>query len=220
VNAPTSGVPVLVYPERVRVLCVGGGQVAARKVKNLMDGGAVVRMVAPDACAELRHAAGEGRLEWVRRPYRSDDLGDAHLVVAGTADPVVNAAVAADADAAGRLCVRVDAAAGGTAAFMGAVRRDPVLLGVSTSGVAPGLSRVLRRELEQRYGPELGLFAELWGQLRADPRVAEALVGLDQAALRGRWRAIYRPDILDSIRAGKLAEAKEAALACLLSSSD
>jgi hypothetical protein len=86
--------------------------------------------------------------------------------------------------------------------------------------VAPGLSRVLRRELERTYGPELGQFAQLWGQLRADPRVAAALVGLDQAALRGRWHAIYRADILDSIRAGKLAEAKEAALACLLSSSD
>lgn len=202
------------------MLCVGGGTVAARKVGNLMDGGAAVRVVAPDVVADLRLAAAEGRLEWTRRAYRPDDIGDAHLVVAGTADPAVNARVAVDADEAGRLCIRVDDAAGGTAAFMGAVRRDPVVLGVSTSGVAPGLARVLRRELAQRYGPEMGPLADLWGQLRRDPRVTEALLGLDHVDRRGRWQALYRVDILDSIRAGKLAEAKEAALACLLSSSD
>lgn len=216
----STGVPVLVYSAGVRVLCVGGGEVAARKVGHLMDGGAAVRVVAPDVVADLRVAAGEGRVEWTPRTYRPDDIGDAHLVVAGTADPAVNARVAADADAAGRLCVRVDAAAGGTAAFMGAVRRDPVVLGVSTSGAAPGLARLLRLELAQRYGPEVGALADLWAQLRHDPRVTEALLGLDQVDRRGRWQALYRADILDSIRAGKLAEAKEAALACLLSSSD
>lgn len=218
--ALAGGVPVLVYSEAVRVLCVGGGHVAARKVRNLIDGGAAVRVVAPDVVAELQQAAEAGGLQWIRRPYQSDDVADAHLVVAGTADPDVNARVAADADAAGRLCIRVDDAVGGTAAFMGAVRRDPVVIGVSTSGAAPGLSWLLRHELEQQYGPELGPLAALWGRLRDDPRVAEALAGLDQAERRRRWRAIYRADILDSIRAGKLAEAKEAALACLLSSSD
>ena len=216
----TGGVPLLVYPARVRVLCVGGGPVAARKVGSLMDGGARVRVVAPEVVAGLRAAADSGRVSWDARTYRRGDIGDAHLVFAATAHAAVNAAVAADADAAGRLCVRVDDAADGSAAVMGAVRRDPVVLAVATSGVAPGLSWVLRRELEQRYGREMGEFAELWGQLRADPRVVAALAGLDEQTRRRRWRALYRSDILGSIRAGNPVEAKEAALACLLSSSD
>jgi siroheme synthase-like protein len=218
--AAPSGVPVLVYPERVRVLCVGGGPVAAGKVEALMEGGAGVRVIAPEAVPELRAAADAGRVAWERRDYLRGDVGDAHLVIAATSDADVNAAVAEDADAAGRLCVRVDEAAGGTAAFMGAVRRGPVVFGVSTSGAAPGMTRLLRRELEHRYGPEHGRLAMLWGELRADDRVVRTLSGLDRQTRRARWRGLYGSDILGLIRAGKLAEAKEAALACLLSSSD
>jgi siroheme synthase-like protein len=116
--------------------------------------------------------------------------------------------------------VRVDHAAGGTAALMGAVHRGPVVLAVSTSGVAPGLTRLLRLQVEGQFGPEYGHLAMLWGDLRADERVRSTLGALDAQARRTRWRAIYRPDILGLIRAGKLGEAKEAALACLLSSSD
>lgn len=217
---PLTGVPVLVYPQRVRVLCVGGGQVAAGKVAGLMQGGAEVRVVAPDVVPALHGAAGAGDVRWIQRRYQRGDVGDAHLVIAATSDPAVNASVAADADAAGRLCVRVDQAAGGTAALMGAVHRDPVVLGVSTSGVAPGLTRLLRQQIEEQFGPEYGQLAMLWGDLRADDRVKETLGLLDPHARRTRWRATYRPDILDLIRAGKLGEAKEAALACLLSSSD
>jgi precorrin-2 dehydrogenase / sirohydrochlorin ferrochelatase len=218
VAPPTTGVPVLVYPQRVRVLCVGGGEVAAGKVAGLMQGGAHIRVVAPDVVPVLQAAAGAGDLQWVRRHYQRGDVGDAHLVIAGTSDTGVNASVAADADAAGRLCVRVDRAAGGTAALMGAVHRDPLVLGVSTSGVAPGLTRLLRRQIEEQFGPEYGQLAMLWGELRADERVRETLGALDPQARRTRWRATYRPDILDLIRAGELGKAKKAALACLLSS--
>ena len=211
---------MLLYSQRVRVLCVGGGPVAAGKVDGLMQGGAGIRVVAPDMVPELRAAAEARRITWERRDYRRGDIGDAHLVIAATSSAGVNTAVAADADAAGRLCVRVDSAAGGTAAFMGVVRRGPVVFGVSTSGTAPGLTRLLRRELEQRYGPEHGQLATLWGELRANDRVMRTLEELDSETRRTRWRALYRSDILGLIRAGKLAEAKEAALACLLSSSD
>lgn len=215
-----AGVPILVYPGRVRVLCVGGGPVAARKVAGMVDGGADVRVVAPEVVPELRTAADAGRVAWQRREYRAGDVADAHLVIAATADPVANATVATEADAAGRLCVRVDDAAGGSAALMGAVRRGPLVLGVSTSGLAPGLTRLLRRELADRYGPEHGALAALWGELREDRRVVRAMSTMDRQTRRSRWRALYRSDILGAIRAGKLAEAKEAALACLLSSSD
>jgi siroheme synthase-like protein len=185
-----------------------------------MEGGAQLRVVAPDVVSDLRAAAEAGRIAWERRRYRRGDIGDAHLVIAATADAGINAEVAADADAAGRLVVRVDDAEGGSAAFMGAVRRDPLVIGVSTSGAAPGLARLLRAELEGRYGPEHGQLAALWGELRADERVVEALATLDGYTRQGRWRALYRADILGLIRAGMLAEAKKAALACLLSSSD
>lgn len=217
---PPHGVPILLRSARVRVLCVGGGTVATRKLAGLLDGGADVRVVALDVTDDLRRAADGGRLRWVRRTYRRVDIGDAHLVIAGTDDPAVNAIVAGDADAAGRLCVRVDDGAGGSAALMATVRRDPLVLGVATTAGAPSLTRVLRDELADRYGPEYGRLAALCAELRSDERVVAALADLDVPARRTRWRAVTHPDILDLVRAGHLAQAKEAALACLLSSSD
>lgn len=217
---PPVGVPILLYPARLRVLCVGGGAVATGKVRELLDGGARVRVIAPEVSATLRAAADEGRLQWRRGRYQRDDLGDATLVIAATGAPEVNAAVAADADAAGRLCVRVDDGPAGSAAMMGAVRRGPLVLAVATTGAAPALTRMVRRELAERYGPEHGLLADLSAELRRDPRVVAALADLDAETRRARWRRVYHPDILDLIRAGRLDQAKEAAFACLLSSSD
>lgn len=219
-HGPTGGVPILVYPERLRVLCVGGGVVAAGKVSELLDGGAWVRVIAPELTATLREAADEGRLRWRRARYGPGAIGDATFVIAATGSPEVNAAVAADADAAGRLCVRVDDGRAGSAAMMGAVRRGPLVLAVATTGAAPALTRMVRRELADRYGPEHGVLAELATTLRGDPRVVAALADLDLDARRARWRRVYHPDILDLIRAGRLDQAKEAAFACLSSSSD
>jgi precorrin-2 dehydrogenase/sirohydrochlorin ferrochelatase len=217
---PAVGVPVMVYPARLRVLCVGGGVVATGKIKDLLDGGARVRVIAPEVTATLRQAADQGRLRWRRGSYRPDDIGDANLVFAATGSPEVNATVAADADAAGRLCVRVDDGPAGSAAMMGSVMRGPLVLGVATTGAAPALTRLVRRELADRYGPEHGVLAELSAELRSDPKVVTALADLDVETRRARWRGVYHPDILDLIRAGRLDQAKEAAFACLLSSSD
>ncbi|MBW3604588.1 MAG: hypothetical protein KY460_06675 [Actinobacteria bacterium] len=214
------GVPILLHAQRLRVVCVGGGSVAARKVAGLIAGGAVLRIVAPSIVDDLRAALTADHVTWEARPHRRDDIGDAHLVIAATDDPAVNAAVARDADAAGRLCVRVDEGAAGSAAMMAAVHRDPLVLGVATTAGVPSLTRALRLDLEDRYGPEYGELAALCAELRADATLAATLAPLDQMTRRARWRRVIRPDILDLIRAGHLDQAKEAAFACLLSSSD
>jgi siroheme synthase-like protein len=217
---PPGGIPLLVHPSRLRVLCVGGGDVAAAKLSGLLEGGSHVRVVAPHVCERIRDVADRGNLQWIPRSYVAGDVGDAHLVIAGTDAAEVNAAVAADADAAGRMCVRVDDGRAGTAAMMGAVHRGPLVLGVATTGAAPALTRMIRRELADRYGPEHAELAALAGEIRSDERVVTALAAVDAGERRARWRALYGPDILGHIRAGRLDQAKEAAYACLLSSSD
>ena len=219
-TAAPAGMPLLAYGATLRVCCVGAGPVAERKLAGLLDVGASVVVVAPEATDELARAAADGRVTWHRRPYAPGDLGDAHLVIAATGDAAVNAAVAADADADGRLCVRVDDGTAGTAAMMGAVHRPPLVLGVATTVGAPALSRQVRAELARRYGPEHGQLASLVAELRADARVVAALAELDAGQRRARWRGAMGPDILALIRAGQIDQAKEAAYACLLSSSD
>ena len=198
-----------------RVLCVGGGEVAAAKLAGFLDAGAAVDVVAPEAVPAIVEAAAAGRLRWQQRRYRPSDLDGALLVLAATADPDLNAAVAADADAVGTLCIRVDAGGDGSAALLAAVQRGPLALAVSTGGAAPALARRLRRELAERYGHEYGDLAALLGDLRADATLRARLAALDAAERRRRWHAVLDADLLPLVRAGRVDEASRRARAIL-----
>lgn len=220
--APDSGagVPVTLHLDGQRVLCVGGGAVAAAKVLPLVDAGARLIVVAPQVGPEVAGAIGEGRVHWHRRGWEPADLDGTLLVLAATADPQVNSAVVAAAAARATLCVRVDRGGRGSADLAAAVRRGPLTIAIGTGGRAPALSGHLRRELAGTYGPEWGVLTRLYGELRDDPAVRTVLAGLDDTERRRRWRSIPVPDILRLIRSGSPHDAKRVATACLSSSSD
>ncbi|GAA3118353.1 uroporphyrinogen-III C-methyltransferase [Planomonospora alba] len=91
-----------------RVLVVGGGRVAQRRVPALLDAGALVTIVSTSVTHALDELIASGRVIWEARPYQVGDLDGAWLVHACTDDPAVNAAVAAEADAKRIWCVRAD----------------------------------------------------------------------------------------------------------------
>lgn len=209
--------PLLVRLAGRRVVGVGGGEVATRKLVPLArDHGAVVEVIAPQITDAL-----VGVAQWTPREYAgADDLAGAMLVVAGTAQVQVNDRVEHDAEQLGIWCVRVDRGGAGSAAFPATVRRGPLTLSVGTDGGAPVVARWLRAELEATYGPEYGGLAALLGALRADPQVQAHLQSLDEAQRRRLWRSIPLPDILGHLRSGSVETAKEVASACLFSRSD
>jgi uroporphyrin-III C-methyltransferase / precorrin-2 dehydrogenase / sirohydrochlorin ferrochelatase len=99
-----------IYPTALRllgrpVLVVGGGRVAARRAKGLLDAGARVTVVAPEATDALRELADAGLLTWEPRTYRSDDVDGVWFVQTATGDPAVDTAVASDAEAQRVWCV-------------------------------------------------------------------------------------------------------------------
>ncbi|MGC5167085.1 uroporphyrinogen-III C-methyltransferase [Luteimicrobium sp. DT211] len=131
-----------------RVVVVGAGPVAARRVRALLDAGADVLVVAPDAVDEVAAHAGAGRLRWERRAYRPGDLDGAWLVHVATGDPAVDAAVAGDAEAQRTWCVTA-ADAGLATAWTPAVARTTldggaeVTIAVNAGG-DPGRARAVR----------------------------------------------------------------------------
>ena len=98
-----------------RVVVVGGGPVALRRVGALMAARAKVTLVSPTAVAALEDLADRGQIDWLRRPYEPGDLQDAWLAMACTADAAVNAEVLAAADQARIFCLRADDASGASA---------------------------------------------------------------------------------------------------------
>lgn len=142
--------PAAVYPvmltrlQAMPVVVVGGGQVAERKVRGLVEAGATVRLISPEATPLLQAYARQGRVQWEQRPYRPGDLSGARLVFAATNRRAVNAQVAKEAQASGILCNVVDAPAEGNF-FVPAVYRDAELvIAVSTAGKSPTLARRIR----------------------------------------------------------------------------
>jgi uroporphyrin-III C-methyltransferase / precorrin-2 dehydrogenase / sirohydrochlorin ferrochelatase len=98
-----------------RVVVVGGGTVAARRVPRLLAAGADVLLVSPAVTPALEELAAQRRIGWLRRAYADGDCGAAWLVIACAGEPSVNAAVAAAAEASRIWCVRADDAAASTA---------------------------------------------------------------------------------------------------------
>ena len=177
-----SGVPILVDGAGLRVLIVGGGPVAARKLGAFLQVGARVRIIALEATSEVRARADAGEVEWLARGYQPDDVGDAQLVIAATDDRSVNAKVAADARAVYRLVNVADEPHDGTFTMMAVHRSGALVVGVSAGGV-PGAAARIRDAIAQRFD---GRYA----------RALERLAGVRRSWLgRGegaRWRALSR----------------------------
>ncbi len=135
--------PLFLNLNRRRVLLVGGGAVAAAKLRALLAAGADVHVVAPDVHDDIVASCQE--IE--RREFRENDLDDAWLVVAA-ATPAVNRAVAAAAERRRVFVNAVDDPANASAFLSGVVRRDGVTLAISSQGEAPGLTALLREALD------------------------------------------------------------------------
>jgi uroporphyrin-III C-methyltransferase / precorrin-2 dehydrogenase / sirohydrochlorin ferrochelatase len=117
-----------------RVLVVGGGTVATRRVPALLDAGADVLLVSPSLTPALRALADAGRLRWAERRFTPSDLDDAWLVQVAVDDPAAAAAVSAAAAARRVFCVRADDRHAASAWTPAVTRHGPVTVAVLGGG--------------------------------------------------------------------------------------
>jgi hydroxymethylbilane synthase len=148
------------------VVVAGGGPVAERKVRGLLEAGARVRVVAPATVPSLREAADRGELELRLRSFEPADLAGARLAFAATDVPEVNAAVVDAARVAG---VPVNDASGSVPDDFSSVpahRAGPLTFTVDTGGLAPSFARRLIAELGERYDERYARAALALGRAR------------------------------------------------------
>lgn len=165
---------VKIYPigliglERRHAIVVGGGNVATRKVQELVEAGAQVTVIGPILTPELKTLAEARRITVIGRPYHEGDLSDAFLVIAATDDSEVNQKVWREAEQCGCLVNVVDDPAHCNFITPAIVRRGDVTITVSTGGASPAMARRLRERLETLIGPEYGDLAALLAELRPE----------------------------------------------------
>jgi siroheme synthase-like protein len=197
------------YPVNLRldgrpVLVVGGGRVAAGKVRRLVESGADVTVVAPDVVEEITNLG--VRVE--PRPYRRGEVAAYRLVVTATGTEV-DGQVFEDAEAAEVWVNAADDPAHCSFTRPAVARRGALQVAVSTGGLSPAMASWLRARFEEELTPEL----EALLQLLHDEREALRSQGTPTEGLA--WREALDSGLLDLVREGRVAEARERLQACL-----
>ena len=150
-------------------MVVGGGEVANRKARKLLQARAKVVVISPEVRPELASVAAEVH----RRPYREGDLKGAFLVFTATDIRGVNAAVAREARKRGVPVNVADNPSKGDFALPSILRRGQLQVAVSTGGASPSLARRIRCELEEVFGFEWAGVVEELSRARRNGREAE-----------------------------------------------
>ncbi|MEX0767784.1 MAG: bifunctional precorrin-2 dehydrogenase/sirohydrochlorin ferrochelatase [Microthrixaceae bacterium] len=226
-----------------RCVVVGGGPVALRRTRSLLQAGAKVVVVAPELQPEFWDVAQAGQLQTgqlqiLQREFEPSDLatdqaagsefsGAPLLVIVATNNPEVNRQVGVICEAAGVLVNRADRAQDGDLSFPATVSWGKVSIAVSNSDGSPVLSQWAAERIDASLDSVLGLTAEQGEQLAQV--IVEVRQDLQRAQMESSktrkdvtygvpdWRSALDESILVLVRMGRYTEAKERLLACLSS---
>jgi precorrin-2 dehydrogenase/sirohydrochlorin ferrochelatase len=158
--------PMFLKLEGRRCLVVGAGTVAEGKIRSLLEAGASVQVVAPEAVLQIQKWAWEGVVGWSPRGFQPHELDGAFLVVTATASPEVNAQVFHEARERKVLCNSVDDPEHCDFYYPAVVNRGDLQIAISTNGRSPALAQRLRQELEEQFGPEYEAWVKQLGAAR------------------------------------------------------
>jgi precorrin-2 dehydrogenase/sirohydrochlorin ferrochelatase len=148
------------------VTIVGGGAVAERKCRTLLDAGAKVRVVAPRLSRGLQALVKKGMIEHLAREYRRGDLAGSFLVFAATGNRAVSMSVADEAAEWHIPANIADMPERSDFTTPSSIVRGDLLLTVSTGGKCPALAKEIRGEFEERYGEEYAVALRVLGAVR------------------------------------------------------
>ena len=192
-------------------LVIGGGEIATRKARRLIDGGMQLTVVAPQISAPMCALESPPSCVLKKRTFVDDDIKNMLLVVAATNCREVNHRIAELAKAQGSWVNVADDADEGNLLFPSLVQRDPIQIAISAGGAAPSLARLLRSYLEGFIPRGYTDLADLLGRYR--DRVKEKYQTV--ARRRAFWDTVLRGRIADAVFAGRYREAEAGLLALL-----
>lgn len=190
--------PVMLDLRGQKVVVIGGGAVAERRVLALLDAEAAVVVVSPSLSAALTALAETGGLNWLNRSYAPGDLRGAFLVYAASSNDAVNEEVAAEARSLGLPVNVASRAEAGNFITPGVLRRGRLTVAVSTSGAGPSAAARITEQLSEVLGEEYEPYLDFLHQLRTEIKRREP-----SAEVRGRLlRRLSRLDVLNEMRQG------------------
>jgi precorrin-2 dehydrogenase / sirohydrochlorin ferrochelatase len=186
-------------------LVIGGGEVAFRKIKSLLECQAKVTVVSPQFHPEILKLAKAKQIKIIKRKYQTSDLQKVFLVIGATNDNKVNQQIAEEAKKRQILVNIVDVPNLCNFQVPASIRRGMLMITVSTNGKSPALTKYLKKQLEEQFGPEYTEYLDLLGKWRK-----KLIHDIPQGKLREQiFCAIVESDILNLLRAGLKKEAEQ-----------
>jgi precorrin-2 dehydrogenase/sirohydrochlorin ferrochelatase len=191
-----------------RVIVVGGGRVAVRKVRGLLESGALVTVVSPELHDRLRGVVADGRIEWIADTFEESHLDrhpDVALVFGTTNRREVNVGIHAAAAARRIPCNIADVPDLCTFIVPAVITQGDLIIAVSTGGSSPALARRIREDLEKQYGPEYAAMTRMMGDLR------KLVLGISDSSDENKriFTEIVESDLLAALRENDRARALE-----------
>ncbi|ELY5940015.1 siroheme synthase CysG [Cronobacter malonaticus] len=173
-------------------LLVGGGDVAERKARLLLEAGAALTVNALAFAPQFEAWAKQGMLRLVQGEFNASLLDDCWLAIAATDDDAVNNQVSEAAEARRIFCNVVDAPKQASFIMPSIIDRSPLMVAISSGGTSPVLARLLREKLEALLPQHLGKVAGYAGQLRR--RVKQTFASMSER--RRFWEKFFVNDRL------------------------
>lgn len=195
--------PILLDLEKRSALVIGGGAVAERKVRAILDCGGQATVLSPVLVSGLSDLASSGAITWWERDYVEGDLEGFSLAIAATDSPTVNSQVATEACRRGILVNVVDNMTASNFIVPAFFKEDGLIVAVSTSGESPALASKLKDRLHAEIGPLWGEMARLIGEVRCelkDRGISPASLDWEQAVDPDRLLALLSRGMRDEAR--------------------
>jgi siroheme synthase-like protein len=203
------GWPVNLLVAGRRVVVVGAGRIAARKIASLLALDADVHVVAPEFGRDVEAWHADGTVSASRRAFTPADLDGAWLAVTATDDPATNAAVHDAAEARRIWCNSADDPANCSFTLLSVLRRSDVVVAIGTGGRSPALAKWLRERIEAELGDDVGALLDVLAEAREEMRAA------GRSSEDADWQLALQSGMVELVRDGRLDEAKELLRSCL-----
>ncbi|MFZ5969796.1 MAG: precorrin-2 dehydrogenase/sirohydrochlorin ferrochelatase family protein [Bacillota bacterium] len=185
---------------------VGGGKVAERKVSNLLEYGARIKVISPSLTEELKKWKESGCIAVEEREYRHGDLSDSAYVFVAVDRPEISRLCTQEGAALGILMNVADQPDQCDFIVPAVVTRGELTLAISTNGKSPLLSRKIREELENTYDEVYGLYVDILGEIRK----AVITEVTDPKKRKKVFERIIYSDLLQKYQQGVISDLKQA----------
>jgi uroporphyrin-III C-methyltransferase/precorrin-2 dehydrogenase/sirohydrochlorin ferrochelatase len=159
--------PIFVDLKYKNVLVVGAGQVAFNKITLLLRSGAIISIFSKDISLEIKKLLDQKKIFWISKQFHFSDLNNFFLVIAATNDIQLNQKIFETCNNSCKLVNVVDDQSKCSFIFPSIIDRSPIIIGISSGGIAPVLLRLLREKIEAILPVRLGNVAKIAGSWRS-----------------------------------------------------